>query len=308
MTKHIEMREVGLRDGLQMVKSDLPTERKLEWMEDAIEAGIKEIEVTSFVPPKTFPIFADAAVIARAALGKASLIPSALVVNMRGAQDAFHAGLKRVSYIVSASEAHSMANVRRTTDEAIAEFGRIVAFRDSLGLAGTVELSCGIGTAFGCSIQGEVQSERVIDIASQLSVLGASEILVADTVGYGNPAQVEALFGTMATRLPAMQLAAHFHDTRGLGLANIAAAARVGIRRFDASLGGLGGCPFAPGATGNVNLEDSVFMLEAMGFETGIDVAKLVALQAKVAGWLPAEKVTGAIARAGLPKTFPSLH
>ena len=301
MMKRAVIREVGLRDGLQMVTADLPTEHKLEWIADAVSAGLTEIEVTSFVPPKTFPIFADAAAVADAALKVPGLSASALVVNLRGAQDAFARGLRHINYVVSASEAHSGANARRTTAEAVAEFDRIVALRDDLGLQTAVEFSCGIATAFGCSLQGEVSLERVLDLATQMAGSGAAEIMLADTVGYGTPGQVERAFGALRQRLPEIRISAHFHDTRGLGLANIAAALRVGVTRFDASIGGLGGCPYAPGATGNVNAEDAAYLLESEGFDTGIDIGRLLALRRKVERWLPGERFSGAIARAGLP-------
>lgn len=299
--KRAVIREVGLRDGLQLVTADLPTERKLEWIEDAFAAGLRDIEVTSFVPPRTLPIFADAATVAEFALRIGELSPSALVVNLRGAQDAFASGLRQVSYVISASETHSRANARRTTDEALAEFGRIVALRDELGLQDEVELSCGIATAFGCSLQGDVALDRVLQIGVELARLGACEIMLADTVGYAFPGQVERAFGELRDRLPALRLSAHFHDTRGLGLANVSAALRTGITRFDASIGGLGGCPYAPGATGNVNTEDTAFLLESEGFATGIDIDRLIALRCKVESWLPGERFAGAIARAGLP-------
>ncbi|MDB5713839.1 MAG: Hydroxymethylglutaryl-CoA lyase [Sphingomonadales bacterium] len=302
-SERVSVREVGLRDGLQLVKDDLPTERKLEWMADAAAVGIREIEVTSFVPPKTFPIFADAAQVAQAAINTPGLVPSALVLNVRGAKDAIDNGLTSINYVLSASEAHSKANARRSTGEAVEEFVRIVALRDSVASAATVSLSCGIATSFGCSLQGVVEEERVLELALALSTAGASEIMLADTVGYATPGQVERLFNALRQRLPALQLSAHFHDTRGLGLANVTAALRAGIRRFDASLGGLGGCPYAPGATGNVNFEDTVFLLEAEGFETGIDLDRAIALRRKVESWLPRETFSGAIARAGFPKS-----
>lgn len=302
------IREVGLRDGLQLVTADLSTEHKIEWMAAAAAAGVREIEVTSFVPPRTFPIFADAVQIAQAALEIPDVVASALVVNLRGAQDAFRSGLRHVNYVISASEAHSRANARRTTAEAVTEFGRIVALRDELGLADTVEFSCGIATAFGCSLQGDVALDDVLGLAVELSGLGAAEIMLADTVGYAVPGQVERAFGHLRDRLPAAQLSAHFHDTRGLGLANIIAALRTGITRFDASIGGLGGCPYAPGATGNVNIEDVVFLLESEGFSTGIEIDRLLGLRRKVESWLPGERFSGAIARAGLPINASTRH
>lgn len=304
MGNQVYLREVGLRDGLQMVTSDLPTDHKLEWIRNAVTSGVSKMEVTTFVPSATFPIFSDAAVVASHALGIDGLQASALAVNLRGAEDAMRAGFLNINYVLSASEAHSKANVKRTTDEALEAFARIVDLRDSLELQSKITLSCGIATSFGCSIQGVVHPARVLELAEKLVMLGADEVMLADTIGYANPAQVETLFSTLLDRLPNVKIAAHFHDTRGLGLANIAAATRAGVRRFDASLGGLGGCPYAPGATGNVNFEDAAFMLESMGFDTGIDIVQLLELRQKVSQWLPNEPVTGAILRAGLPKTF----
>ena len=308
MGEEVFLREVGLRDGLQMVKTNLATPYKLEWIADAVATGVTRLEVTSFVPPKTFPIFADAAEIAAAALTYPGVEVSALAVNLRGAQAAFAGGLRHVSYVLSASEGHSLANARRSTDEAVQEFARIVAARDESGLRESVALSCGIATAFGCSIQGYVDPERVLDLAAQVTALGAAEVMLADTVGYADPAQVEHLFAQLRERQPDLSVAAHFHDTRGLGLANAAAALRVGVRRFDASIGGLGGCPFAPGATGNVNFEDMVFMLGAMGFKTGVALEPLLALRAKAVSWLPEERFSGASHRALMPPGLAAHH
>lgn len=298
------IREVGLRDGLQMVKSRLPAEKKLEWCRDAVLAGIPEIEVTSFVPAKVVPQFEDADAVARGSLGiEGDFIAAALVPNLKGAQRAFAVGLPKVNYVLSASEEHNIANVRRTTNESIEEFARIVEFRNT-ELAGRVRLASGIATAFGCTIRGVVSEKRVIEIAVRLAELGADEIIVADTVGYANPHQVRRILGAVVRAVAPLPVAAHFHDTRGLGLANVTAALDADVRAFDASLGGLGGCPFAPGATGNIDTEDTVFLLESMGFETGIDIEAVIALRRKVENWLPMERFSGSLARAGLPKTF----
>jgi hydroxymethylglutaryl-CoA lyase len=306
MRERIYLREVGLRDGLQLVRDALPTAQKLQWIQEEFAAGVNLIEVTSFVPPSAFPIFADSIEVASAAKQIRGLIPSALVPNLKGAVLAFNAELPQVNYVISASEAHSRANVWRTTAEALKEFERIVELRRERHLDGKVALSCGIATAFGCTIQGEVNEDAMIDLLMRLADCGADEIMIADTVGYANPAQVERVFSRALEALPNVSIAGHFHDTRGLGLANMAAAARVGVRRFDASLGGLGGCPYAPGATGNVNFEDAAFMLESMGFETGLDFEKLLAVRRKLPSWLPSERLTGAVERSGVPKTFYS--
>ena len=304
MAERVLLREVGLRDGLQLVSTVLDTEKKLDWCRGAAAAGLAEIEATSFVPAHVIPQFADADAVAAGVAEVRDAQISALVVNLRGARRAFAAGLTKVNYVVSASEAHSLANARRSTDAALDEFDLIVAERAAQGLSDRVALGCGVATSFGCTLQGEVPEERVLAIVDRLAGAGVDEIMLADTVGYGDPARVRRLFEGAAGIAGSLPLAAHFHDTRGLGLANVVAALSAGVRRFDASLGGLGGCPFAPGATGNINTEDCAFMLEAMGFATGIDLGALLRLRQRVEAWLPEERFTGALARAGLPKGF----
>jgi hydroxymethylglutaryl-CoA lyase len=303
MSERAEVREVGLRDGLQLVKTILSTEQKLEWCRGAVQAGIVEIEVTSFVPPKVVPQFVDADAVARGAVKIGGFTAATLVPNLRGAERAFETGIAKINYVLSASEAHNQANVRRSTQESLDDFVRIVAKRDEVGKR-NVFIGAGIATAFGCTISGSVSEKRVVQIAEQLARAGADEIIIADTVGYANPAQVERLVRAIVHAVSPAPVACHFHDTRGLGLANVTAALIAGVRRFDASLGGLGGCPFAPGASGNINTEDCVFLLESLGYETGIDIEALVRLRATVESWLPGERFSGAIARAGLPKTF----
>lgn len=304
MKQQAQVREVGPRDGIQMVKTILAAERKLAWIEKEAAAGVRHFEATSFVPPHVIAQFADAAQVARGALAIPAIEVAVLVPNLKGAERAFAAGVPKVNYVLSASEAHNMANVRRTTEESIADFRRIVAARDARGLKGKVLIGSGIATAFGCTLQGEVPEKRVVEVAAALVEAGVEELTLADTVGYGNPAQVRRLFGEVGKVAGGVPLAAHFHDTRGLGLANVTAAVDVGVTRFDASLAGLGGCPFAPGATGNIDTEDCVFLLESLGFDTGIDIEKLVAVRREVETWLPGERFSGMVARAGLPKTF----
>ena len=306
MSERAEIREVGLRDGLQLVKTILSTEQKLEWCRRAAQAGMAEIEVTSFVPPKVVAQFVDADAVARGVTMIGGFTAAALVPNLRGAERAFETGIAKINYVLSASEAHNQANVRRSTQESLDDFVRIVALRDEVakGNKGKISIGAGIATAYGCTISGAVSEKRVVQIAKQLARSGADEIIVADTVGYANPAQVERLMRAVVCAVRSRPVACHFHDTRGLGLANVTAALDAGVRRFDASLGGLGGCPFAPGATGNINTEDCVFLLESLGYETGIDIEALVSLRGTVESWLPGERFSGAIARAGLPKTF----
>lgn len=305
MGDHVALREVGLRDGLQLVAAVLPVEKKLAWYVAETAAGVRDFEVTSFVPPAAVPQFVDADEVGRRALAVPGPVCSALVVNLRGAERAFDAGFTRLNYVVSASEAHSRANARRTTDEAIAEYARLRAARDARPNRDDITLSVGIATAFGCTLQGNVAPARVAEVAAAIAAVGVEEIMLADTVGYGDPAAVAALVPMVAAAVGGVPLAAHFHDTRGLGLANLCAALEAGIRRFDASLGGLGGCPFAPGATGNIAMEDTVFLLDRLGCPTGIDLAALLELRAIVESWLPDERFGGALARAGLPRTHP---
>ncbi len=303
MPEHAILREVGLRDGIQMAASFLPTERKREWALRLKEAGLREIELTSFVPAKVVPQFADADALAASLPDLSGVTASALVPNLKGAERALAAGFAHVNYVLSISEAHSRSNVRRSTDEAIAEFERIAALKSTPAGSGMV-LGVGLATSFGCTLQGHVDPDRVFAVAATVAEGGADELIVADTVGYGNPAQVKALLPTILSIAGARRVVCHFHDTRGLGLANVAAALDAGVRAFDSSLAGLGGCPFAPGATGNINTEDAAFMLDSMGFATGLDIPALLALRRDVEGWLGDERYSGAIARAGLPKTY----
>jgi hydroxymethylglutaryl-CoA lyase len=298
----VQIREVGLRDGLQMVRTILTSEQKLEWCARLVDAGVTDIEVTSFVPPKVVPQFADAVEVAAGALAIDGLHAAALVPNLKGAQRAFDVGLAKVHYVLSASNEHNLKNVRRSTAESVDDFVRIAAARDELSR--DVVLGAGVATAFGCTIAGKVDESIVLGLVETLIEAGAQEITIADTVGYANPAQVRALMRQVLALAGQVPVACHFHDTRGLGLANVMAALDAGVRAFDASLGGLGGCPFAPNATGNINTEDTVFMLEAQGLRTGIDIDELLAIRETIAAWLPGEPFTGAIARAGLPKTF----
>jgi hydroxymethylglutaryl-CoA lyase len=304
MGERAYLREVGPRDGIQLVKKFLATEHKLEWCRAEVAAGVSEIEVTSFVPATVVPQFADAAEVARGSLAIPNVQISALIPNLKGAERGFELGVPMLNFVVSASEAHNMANVRRTTDESIAEFRKIVTERDARGLKSKTRIAGGIATAFGCTLQGNVPEPRVVEVAGLLALAGADMIYLADTVGYGNPGQVRRLFSLVCKEVAPLKVGAHFHDTRGLGIANVTAALDVGVRHFDASLAGLGGCPFAPGATGNINAEDCAFLLESMGFDTGVDIDALRELRTRVEAWLPGELFFGMVARAGLPKTF----
>jgi hydroxymethylglutaryl-CoA lyase len=278
----------------------MSTADKLRWIDALHAAGLREIEVASFVPAKLLPQMADAAEVVRHALTLPGLTVMALVPNLRGAQAALEAGVHKITLPVSASEAHSLANVRRTREQMVEEVRAIAALRDAIAPAARIE--AGISTAFGCTIQGAVPEDDVVRLAAQVVAAGADETGLSDTTGMANPAQVRRLFQRVRAEIGERTGAAHMHNTRGLGLANCLAAYDVGVRTFDASLGGLGGCPYAPGASGNVVTEDVVFMFEAMGVRTGVDLERLVAAREPLRAGLPGEPVYGMLAEAGLPK------
>jgi hydroxymethylglutaryl-CoA lyase len=294
--------EVGPRDGLQSVKGTMPTAHKLRWIDALHAAGVREIEVASFVPAKLLPQMADAAEVVRHAVTLPGLTVMALVPNRKGAEAALAAGVHKLTMPVSASVAHSLANVRKTPTEMVDEVRAISELRRAI--APHVKLEAGISTAFGCTLQGLVPEDDVIRLAVQCVEAGAEEVGLSDTVGYANPAQVRRLFKRLRAELGRHAGAAHMHNTRGLGIANCLAAWDEGVRTFDASLGGLGGCPYAPGASGNAVTEDLVFMFEAMGVRTGIDITKLIAARAPLMAGLPGEPVYGMTPEAGLPKGF----
>ena len=294
--------EVGPRDGLQSITATLPTADKLRWIDALHAAGLREIEVASFVPARLLPQMADASEVVRHAVGLPNWTVMALVPNLRGAEAALAAGAHKLTIPVSASASHSMANVRKTREEMIGEVRAIAALRNAL--APHVQIEVGLSTAFGCTLQGAVAEDDVIWLAAQCVKAGADEVGLSDTVGYANPAQVRRLFRRLRAELGVHAGAAHMHNTRGLGLANCLAAYEEGVQVFDASLGGLGGCPHAPGASGNVVTEDLVFMFESMGVRTGIDLEKLIAAREPLKAGLPGERLYGMTAEAGLPKGF----
>jgi len=301
-TPDVLISEVGPRDGLQSVKATMPTADKLRWIDALYAAGVREIEVASFVPAKLLPQMADAAEVVRHAVTLPGLVVMALVPNRKGAQAALEAGVHKLTMPVSASVAHSLANVRKTPTEMVEEVRAISELRREI--APQVKLEAGISTAFGCTLQGLVPEDDVIRLAAQCIEAGADESGLSDTVGYANPAQVRRLFKRLRAEIGSHAGAAHMHNTRGLGIANCLAAWDEGVRTFDASLGGLGGCPYAPGASGNAVTEDLVFMFEAMGVSTGIDIQKLIAARAPLIAGLPGEPVYGMTPEAGLPKGF----
>ena len=302
--RDVWVREVGTRDGLQSIPTIFSTATKLEWIGLEAAAGMPEIEVGSFVSAKLLPQMADSAAVVAGAKLLPDLRVSVLVPNLRGAEYGFAAGADQLNYVLSVSEAHSRANVRRSVQESIDDFARIIEFRRNHPEYHSVRVAAGLATAFGCTMAGQVALSDVLAAARKLIELGADELAVADTVGYGNPAQCRQIFREVMAIAGDIPVAAHFHDTRGLGLANVDAALEVGVRRFDASLGGLGGCPYAPGASGNIVMDDLVFMLESMGLATGVDLDQLLEARRYMESHLGNEPTRGAFARAGAPKGF----
>ena len=296
MTDRVILREVGLRDGLQLIKSRLDTAIKLAWIRAQADVGFTEIEVTSFVPISVLPQFADAATVLADAQKIGNLLPSVLVPNLRGAVMAMDAGAKKITFVLSVSDSHNRANVRQSTDDSLAMLRDVLAERDNRQ---NIKVATALATSFGCSIEGAVSEARVTQIAEILAKQGIDEINLADTVGYGDPAQVGRIFTDVQNAVGELPLAAHFHDTRGLGLANVMAALDAGVRRFDSALGGLGGCPFAPGASGNIATEDTVHLFDRLGIDSGIDLGALMEVRNQLAEWLPGEKLEGRLLGAG---------
>lgn len=300
--KKVLISEVGPRDGLQAIHQTMPTERKCRWIDALAAAGLQEIEVASFVSPKLLPQMADAAEVVRHACTIPGLHVAVLVPNLKGAQAAFEAGAHKITLPVSVSEAHSLANIRKTHRQMQDEVAAIVALRNEA--FPTVAIEAGMSVAFGCTIAGNVPDDDTIRMSVRMAELGVDEVGLSDTSGYANPVQVKRLFKRLQAEVGEKAGGAHFHNTRGQGLANVMAALEVGVSTFDASQGGLGGCPYAPGATGNIVTEDLVFLLEASGIDTGIDIEKLNAARNILSGSLPGEPLYGFVPSAGLPKDF----
>jgi hydroxymethylglutaryl-CoA lyase len=294
----IQICEVGPRDGLQNAKQLMPTAAKKAWIAALAASGLREIEVGSFVPPRLIPAMADTAEIVAFAKSIPGLKVVALAPNFKGFQRAVEAGAHKITFPVSASRAHSESNVRMTPEQMVEEVRRCV-----LSAHPGVEIEGAVATAFGCTMQGEVPEGDVVRIAVALAQI-CDAVALADTVGYGNPAQVKRVFSLVRKEIGEKLEGAHFHNTRGLGIANALAAYEVGVRNFDSSMGGLGGCPFAPGASGNVITEDLVFMFESMGVSTGIDFGKLLEARALLVKGIPEEPLYGHTPVAGLPKGF----
>jgi hydroxymethylglutaryl-CoA lyase len=294
----IHICEVGPRDGLQNAKHLMSTEAKKVWIRALADAGLREIEVGSFVPPKLIPAMADTGEIVRFARTLPGVTVVALAPNLKGFQRAIEAGAHKVTFPVSASRQHSESNVRMTPDQMVEEVRKCAQYPHP-----GIEIEGAVSTAFGCTMQGVVPDEDVVRIASALAEF-CDGVALADTVGYANPAQVRRIFSKVRQTIGSKLEGAHFHNTRGLGLANALAAYEEGVRHFDSSMGGLGGCPFAPGASGNVITEDLVFMFESMGLSTGIDLQKLFKARELLSQAIPEEPIYGHTPVAGLPKGF----
>ena len=298
----IEVSEVGPRDGLQSISHIMPTEAKKLWIKALALAGIPEIEVGSFVPVRIFPQFADMMEVAQYARTIEGLKVAVLVPNLKGAENAIKADVHKLTIPMSVSETHSLRNVNRTHEQMLDEVKSIVNLIRQLPVDERPVIEGALSTAFGCTIEGSVPEDRVVELAEALMEAGCNEVGLSDTTGYANPVQVKRLIGKVWTAIGRENLAGiHLHNTRGQGLANVLAAVEVGLTTVDSSMGGIGGCPAAPGASGNIVTEDLVFLLEAMGLKTGIDFDKLMAARNVVATALPDVELYGFTPDAGLP-------
>ena len=297
--------EVGPRDGLQSVQSIMPTEAKKAWIKAEYDAGVREIEVGSFVPPKLLPQLADTGEIVEYARTLPGLTVAALVPNLKGAQNAVKYGAHKITIPLSVSETHSQANLKKTHDQVLDEVRGIVDLIKDLPESERPHFEGGLSTAFGCTLEGVVPERKVVELAEKMMEIGTDEVGLSDTTGYANPAQLKQLVKAVWAAVGEDKMTGvHLHNTRGLGLANVLAALDIGITTVDSSLGGIGGCPFAPGASGNIVTEDLVFMLDSMGFKTGIDIEKLLKVRDIVIAALPNEEMYGFTPDAGVPKGY----
>ena len=296
--------EVGPRDGLQSIDTIMSTEHKLEWIRSEFEAGITEIEVGSFVPKSILPQMADAYEVVRKAKKIDGLTVVALVPNFIGAKNAIEAGADKICLPLSVSETHSKANLNKTHDQVLDEIRNIALYLSEIE-GEKPDFEGNLSTAFGCTLEGAVSESIVLRLGSRMMELGCQEIGLSDTTGYANPMQIKKMIRSLMKDVGNENLnSVHLHNTRGLGLANVLAAMEEGITTIDSSLGGIGGCPFAPGASGNIVTEDLVFMLDSMGIETGVDINALLAVTEKVQSFIPNESVYGFTKDSGLPKGY----
>jgi hydroxymethylglutaryl-CoA lyase len=305
MSIDVLVSEVGPRDGLQSIAPVMPLAAKKAWIAAEAAAGVREVEVGSFVPAKLLPQLADTAEVVAFARTIPGLTVAVLAPNLKGAEAAARSGVHKITIPLSVSETHSLKNVRRTHAQMLDEVRAIVALLRSLPADQRPRFEGGLSTAFGCTLEGRVPADRVVRLAEALMEAGCDEVGLSDTTGYANPAQVRHLVTRVRAAVGSHALCGlHLHNTRGLGLANVLAGLEVGITTFDSSLGGLGGCPFAPGASGNIVTEDLVFMLEAMGLRTGVDLPRLLEVRRVLRESLPGEALYGFTPDAGLPLGF----
>jgi len=282
VSEAVSVYEVGLRDGLQNEAAFVPTTEKIALAETLADAGLRRIELTSFVKPDWIPQLADHAIVAAQVPRRAGVAHSALVPNKKGLEGASRAGLSEIAIFMSASETHSQKNINKSVDKALVTLDEVARAALDLGMRVRAYLS----VVFGCPYEGRQDPHRVLELVERLLDMGAYEVSLGDTIGVANPKQVRELLGLLAASVPLERLALHMHDTRGVALANVLAGLDAGVRTFDTAFGGLGGCPYAPGASGNLATEDAVYMLEGMGFDTGVDLDTLVAASERVAALL----------------------
>jgi len=305
INKNVRVVEVGPRDGFQNIKTFIPTEKKIEIIDTVIDAGVKEMEITSFVSPKAIPQMADAKEVVRAIRERHPVSPSltALVPNLFGAKVALEMKMDAINFVISVSESHNKENVRHTIDESFAELEKIVG--EYSNVQGAPHLILSLPTTFGCPFEGPQPVSKVIKMVKRGMDLGIKRFIFADTIGVANPLQVESFFEEIFATLPSgLELGLHLHNTRGMALANAFAALSFPINSLESSFGGFGGCPFAPGAAGNVATEDLVNMLENLGIRTGIDIEKLVKAALELAKFAP-DALNSNMARVLTGKVMP---
>jgi hydroxymethylglutaryl-CoA lyase len=299
MSTRIFINDVGVRDGFQIEKNFIPTETKIALIDQLSATGLAKIEATSFVHPKFVPNMADAETVLANIKRVKGVVYTAITPNIKGMERAVAchssgAKIDEMNLFMSASETHNMANVKRTTAQSLEDFAVMIPMAKSVG----IRMNGCVSTSFGCPFEGAVPEARVLDFAAKYIALGFDGVTFADTTGMANPRQVERMMTEAVKRFPGTEITLHFHNTRGMGLANVIAGINAGVMHYDASLAGLGGCPFAPGATGNICTEDLVNMLQDMGFDTGVDLDKLLAASVKIPA-IVGHDVPGQVMKAG---------
>ncbi len=295
----VKIIEVGPRDGLQSIDFFVPTNQKIQFIKRLAACGIKEIQIGSFVAPQAIPQFQDIKEMVRGVNTLQEVVLSALIPNIRGAENALAGGIRKFIFFFSVSHTHNCCNVRQTPQQSIEELKRIC--RAYPGNAG-ITLQVALATAFGCPFEGSIKTDNVLRAVDKAAACGVKEITLCDTVGFGNPKMVEEKFSACRKRFPEIIFGAHFHNTRGLALANTLRAYETGIRSFDAAAGGLGGCPYAPKSSGNAATEETVFLFEEMGIKTGIDLKKLLGVCRFLLKTIPQAKIASSLFQAGLPE------